>query len=412
MSTRTKSPAIALWSLVIAATSVSGVSAAAVPLPKVSPQTEAQADTPSSATSSPAIKRHLSCCTRVQLIPRSAPGKNADQELTAHARRAYSYLDSSDYTNALVEANQAVHSFPQNALSHYLVGSALMALADFPEATKAFEESVKLDSTSADAQFMLAQAYRLRGKYPEALEHYNRALAEKPDWAAAQAMVGECYRMQGHDWRMTAECHKAMQLEPTLPLPHTIMADGHLMQGRNGACMDEYKKALELAPEDPYVHFRYGQALSALECLPEAEAELQKALELDATYEDAAMVLAGVFCKQKKMTQALSFAHKAVGLAPNDADTHVALAQIFTEARDHEGAVREYRLARSLKPRSLRIQRDLALALAETHRLDEAIVEMSLVSHALPLDEDIRLQLGALLQLKKKERAEKGPHQL
>jgi hypothetical protein len=44
------------------------------------------------------------------------------------------------------------------------------------------------------------------------------------------------------------------------------------------------------------------------------------------------------------------------------------------------------------------------MELGQTQNLDEAIVEMSLVSQQLPLDEDLKLALNALLQLKKKDR--------
>jgi Tfp pilus assembly protein PilF len=86
-------------------------------------------------------------------------------------------------------------------------------------------------------------------------------------------------------------------------------------------------------------------------------------------------------------------------------DAHKALAQAYIKRGDHDAAAKEYKIAFRLHPKSVRIQQAMAMELAQTQNLDEAIVEMSIASHQFPLDEQLKLALNALLQLKNKERA-------
>jgi tetratricopeptide (TPR) repeat protein len=350
-----------------------------------------------------------SCCTMLGLVPRIGNEKTGtNPEMAAYVNRTFAYLSAHDCINAFVEANAALKFNPHSAVAHYLDGAALLLLFDFSSAAGEFSESLKIDPSFADAHFMLGQAHRMSGSFEEALSDYQEALKLKPDFAAARALAGECYRMQGIFWKAKIECSEAMQLDPKLPLPHTILAETYLLQDKTEQCLAEYNAAVELAPDDPYVHFRYGQSLGALKRWSESEAELRKAMQLDPQYADAVLGLSGVLFGQERLADALSYSKKAVALAPNDVDTHRMLAQLYSINGQHDLSVSEFKIARGLKPGSLYIQRALALELARTQNLDEAIVELSLVIRQFPLDEDLKLAFNALLQLKDKERAGKS----
>lgn len=327
--------------------------------------------------------------------------------MSGYVSRSFDYLNSNDFMNVFVESNEAIKFDPKSPITHYLAGVALISMLDFNGAAEQFSESLKLDPTSADAHFMLAQAYRLSGRFDEALNEYQDTLKRKPEFAAARALVGECYRMQGAFWKAKTECAEAMRIDPQLPLPHTILAESYLLQDQVEPCLSEYQSALQLTPNDPYVHFRYGQALGKLKRWADAETEMRKAIELDPKYADAMLGLSGILFGEDKLDDALHCSMKAVSLAPNDVDTHRVLAQFYSIKGEHDLSAQEFKIAFGLKPKSLGLQRALALELAKTQNIDEAIVELSLVIKQLPLDEELKLAFNALLQLKNKEREAK-----
>lgn len=359
----------------------------------------------STQTFSEKITKKKSCCTMLHLIPRPVPGSSrSDKELSIHISRTFEYLYANDFMNAFVEGSDAVKSNPQSAIAHYLRGAALMTLLDFTEAGIEFNQALLLEPTFTDAQFMLAQSYRLSGRYDEAIFEYSKVLKDKPTFAAALALIGDCYRAQGHFWSAEAKCSEALRSDPHLPMPHTVMGYALALQDRPEQSMAEHQKAIDLAPEDPYVYFRFGQSLATMKRWAEAETALRKAIELDPQYGDATIVLSWVLSNEDKLPDALFYGKKAVLLAPFDVDAHNALALLHIKNGNHDLAVQEYKLSRSLRPKNMQIQRALAMELTHTEHIDEAIIELSLACHQFPLDEELKLALNALLQLKMKER--------
>jgi tetratricopeptide (TPR) repeat protein len=338
------------------------------------------------------------------LIPKPDLSKRAvDAKVAALATQVFNDISAGDATNAFIDANNAAKTNSKSYVVPYLKGAALMTLYDYAEALKEFTKATVLESTSADAHFMVAQAHRMSGHFSEAVNEYRETLKYDPKFAVALALIGECSRMQGSLWKARLECKDALQLDPQLALAHTITAETFLSEDKIESCSAEYEAAISIAPDDPYPHFRFGQALGTLKRWEEAERELKKAIALDPKYSDPELVLGKILVNQEKYNEALPFLLKAVALAPNDVDTHINLAQVYSKRGEHEFSVQQYKMARKLRPKSLRIQKALATELSQTQHLDEAIAEMSLVAQQMPLDEQVKLALNALLQLKRKE---------
>lgn len=348
----------------------------------------------------------VSCCRLVDVTPRISV--NADFAKTEAGQKllaATKYFDSGDFTNAFIECQRALKLEPSNIQSRYMLGAIMVAQLNFVAAEAEFRSVVEAEPTSASAHFMLAQTLRLRGRIHDAKQSYKTALKLKPDDALTQAYLLECDRASGFDWGLLLDSQKVASANPALPLPHTILGQWYISTGKHEKGISEYKEAIRIAPNDPYVYFRFGQALGTIDKLDDAEAMLRKAISLDPAYADAYISLAWITGKQKKFSDAITFGRRAVALAPSDPIAHINLADIYLQSGQPEFAVGECRQARDLVPESIRYQKALALALSETNRLDEAIAEMYLVCQRLPLDEDLKLALQALVQRKRKERS-------
>lgn len=355
-------------------------------------------------------KKGKSHFTMISLIPKlQAKEASATAELMLHHDKTFAFLEASDFMNAFIEASEALRSEPKSAVSHYLLGASLMGLADFAAASVEFKEALSLDPSLLDAHFMLAQALRLSGHYDEAKSEYNRVLKERAKDSVSMAFLADIHRAEGNWWLCQQKCSEAMKAKPGSPLPHTVLGYALITQGKLAAGIAEHEAAVKLASSDPYVYFRFGQSLASIGLWQAAEAELRKALLLDPKYADAITVLSWVISNQKdRSAEAVSMAQRAASMAPNDVDIHNALAMLFINRGEHDKAVSEYKKSLSLRPDNRKIQRALALELKNTEHLDEAIVELSIAAQEFPLDEELKLALRAVLNLKQKERSLKN----
>jgi tetratricopeptide (TPR) repeat protein len=80
----------------------------------------------------------------------------------------------------------------------------------------------------------------------------------------------------------------------------------------------------------------------------------------------------------RKPSDAIQYAQKAVGLAPQSADAHYELGRAFLEQSDISEAVKELEAARHLAPKSPKVHFNLAKAYARANRVAEAAQERQL----------------------------------
>jgi tetratricopeptide (TPR) repeat protein len=105
-----------------------------------------------------------------------------------------------------------------------------------------------------------------------------------------------------------------------------------------------YRVALALRPQSAFVHQRLGQALSALEQLPEAEAAFRKATELAPDYPIAFNNLGAVLLVQGKRGDAEAVYNKAIELDPGYAMAYYGLGVTLHQQkklREAEAALRK-----------------------------------------------------------------------
>ena len=141
---------------------------------------------------------------------------------------------------------------------------------------------------------------------------------------------------------------------------------------------------------------------SPRECIPPAEAAINRALELDESSSEAhtarGMLLAGY---QFDYPAGKKEYERALQLNPNDATAHHWFASdVLGALGESEHEVAEMRRARDLDPLSLVINTNLGAALLRAHRFDEAIAQLR---KTVALDNRFgygRQTLGMALQLK------------
>jgi tetratricopeptide (TPR) repeat protein len=138
--------------------------------------------------------------------------------------------------------------------------------------------------------------------------------------------------MQGKQWDAAIDAfNKANEMDPKQTVIWAHLADSYMQAGaiKTGADqetayskgLDSYAKAIELKPDDASYHNNYALALVKVKKVPEAQAELTKAAQLDPTNAGKYYYNLGAVIVNTRQNDAAGQAFKkAIELDPNYAD--------------------------------------------------------------------------------------------
>lgn len=109
----------------------------------------------------------------------------------------------------------------------------------------------------------------------------------------------------------------------------------------------ELRSELESHPNDPKPHVELGKTLLSEKCFDAARQEFEEVLIIDSKHLQAHLLLALVLQKQPKpdLTRATELLEKAVRIAPDNAQAHLNLAQVYDKQHRSGESTDEFRKA-------------------------------------------------------------------
>ena len=262
--------------------------------------------------------------------------------------------ETGDAPGAVKELEELVKRFPDAAPAWYRLGVARVAVGDMVSAEAAFAKVVEWKPTEWRGWAGVGEARVRQGRHAEAVEPLERAVRLDPLARSAYHLVGQAYRALGR----SAEAATALAAggSPTVgPMPDdwSIKALDHMRllpdqfercdalvaQGEFGEAIRRLREALRYHPTNVSVIVRLARTLSAAERSAEADEVLVEARRsmpddvglLTASAEMAASIGKG--------SEALSFARRAVALAPQSPEAHVAEANAWLASEDDASAL-------------------------------------------------------------------------
>lgn len=172
------------------------------------------------------------------------------------------------------------------------------------------------------------------GIEPRLIELEQRRASAKPPadlnaWDCFQQGLGHLYRFTvdnlatARDW-----FQRALDIEPALARAHAALAYVSVQLAFYGAAteraqhlqaaLQSARQAVSLDPWDAFNRFALGRSLSLSLEFPEAEAELQAAIELNPSFAQAWFALGFCYANWDRPRDALPLFEKAVRLSPHD----------------------------------------------------------------------------------------------
>jgi Flp pilus assembly protein TadD len=205
---------------------------------------------------------------------------------------AYSFLRSGmanertgNYPAAVRAYERGLAVEPDNVELLNSLGFAQFQQGRNPEAVAALEKAVAINPKHAKSHNNLALAYIDMGELELAEAHYRESLAIEPQ-AAIYNDLGFVLERQGLLDEATQSYRKALELDPKFASAHYNLGSALARSGQLAEAERHLRIAVKQKP-DAATYTGLGVVLWELERKDEAVAQLQKALETDATYAPA-----------------------------------------------------------------------------------------------------------------------------
>lgn len=223
---------------------------------------------------------------------------------------------------------------------------------------------------AAAAQPTSTEAYEeyLRGRFfwnkrtldglEKSIAYYNRAIALDPNYAKAYAALGDSYALLTSYGgpspvesltRARHAAEQALRLDSSLAEAHTVLAAVKIDYDWDweGATR-EFKRALQLSPGYPTARHWYSLHLTRLGRNKEAEEQSRRALELDPLSLIINTDAGETYYCARKPDQAMLHLRRALELDADFAEAHLVMGKVFELKREFTKAVAEFDTANRL----------------------------------------------------------------
>jgi tetratricopeptide (TPR) repeat protein len=272
----------------------------------------------------------------------------------SHYNLGVALLDAKRPADAIrsFEATLRLEPYHTKALDN--LGATLDGLGRAEEAIVPLEEALRLDPDDEVAHNDLGAALLRLGRAPDAVVHLDRALALMGDHPTPIACLnlGAALAATGHPDEAIARFEQAVRLAPDDRDARITLANALQQAGRADEAVAHYERALAITPDDGTTQSNLGAALLRLGRTADGIAHLEQAVRLNPDHADAHYNLGRGLLTAGRPREAAEHFERAIRLDPTDAEARLQCALAY---------------ARSARPAdAVAMARD-GLAVARTH---------------------------------------------
>jgi len=292
-----------------------------------------------------------------------------------HAAYGRYYFSQGQHARAEAAYKKAIALDSGVFLAHMDLGELYLNVMRKPqEAAAAYRKAVALQSSYAPARFGLGMALLASGKKPEAITELQQAARLAPKDPAAPHVIGRIHASEKRFDEAAQSLTSALQAKSDFLPALSDRADIYAEMQKNSEAAADYEQILRVRPKDSVIRLKLGMIYQRLNRLRDAESTYHAALkenpDLAPAYNNLAMIALN---SDGKSSNALSWAQKAVELAPKVPQFHDTLGWVHRARGDKVKAVAALEEATRLPPPQADIWYRLGVVYEEAGKKGEAL---------------------------------------
>jgi tetratricopeptide (TPR) repeat protein len=208
------------------------------------------------------------------------------------------------------------------------------------------------------------QAY-LKGRYfldkrmidsiRKAMDYFQQAIVRDRNYALAYVGLADCYHRLWQFGASPAEeaipkateaAKRALELDESLAEAHaTLGIIKFRFEWDFAGAERAFKRSLELDPRYAIAHLWYALYLAAMNKIPEADAEMERAAQLDPLSITISNGLADYYFHRRQYDRSIEQHRKTLEIDPNYLSAHYGLGRAYEQKRMYQEALEEYQKA-------------------------------------------------------------------
>ncbi len=320
----------------------------------------------------------------------------------AHYDAGLAHLDNDQYSEAIVEFNEARNIDPIDAEIYYGLGRVSLRQGDLKAAENAAKEAVRIrENDYPDAQnlFRSMECYRSgcnaleNREWYVAVDKFHESINLEPIFIEARCDLGKAYLKLGDLESAKNEVDEALRLGDEYSPAQKLLKDIKRKYYSNGEtsfnreeyaqAISEFQKAVDIDPNFKEAHFYLGKTYFQLGYLEGAEKESREALRIDRNYESASELLKKIkrkhkeqgdsYQKEKAFTKALKSYRQAIRIDDKYKEAYKNLGLVYRSMKMYDKAIEAYQKAIDIDERSPVTHNNLSFVYREIGKTAKAV---------------------------------------
>lgn len=231
--------------------------------------------------------------------------------------QAQAHIGAGRLPEALAAATKAVELEPDSARLVSKQGHLHRALRQLDEAAACFRRSLELTPDQADPWADLGTVLQVQGKIAAAKEAYERALQLVPGHRLAAINLAQLLINLGALADSRRLLDGLLAAQETAPDLFRLAGEQARLEGRGAEAIEFYQRALTARPDHAETLHGLGQALQSLGRLQEAVDAFSRATNIAPRHANSRASLGAIFLMTGQLDQGIAFYRDAVALDPN-----------------------------------------------------------------------------------------------
>ena len=287
---------------------------------------------------------------------------------------------------------------PESSKIRYQYALALGRRDRTAEATREYEEAIRLSPSNLPARNNLALLYEQAGRTTDAEAQYRACLEIAPAIPLVRHNLATLLQRQGRLAEAEAEYRQAILRDPLHAESHVQLGELLAQSGDMAGAFVSWREAVRVDPSYGPAHARYGAALAQAGQTEDGIREMRLGLELDPDDDRVRSDLAAALTDTGRAEEAVGLLRASLARWPTDPRALYHAGNALRALGRREEAAELYLRALASNPGYARAANNLGVTLTELGRFDEALAAFDRLVAAEPASARAHNNRGVALQ--------------